>query len=214
MDEPALREAIVAAARRLNSAGLSAAATGNISARCGESFLITPSGVAYDQLAPADIVRVSMDGQSAAGQLVPSTEWRFHRDIYRARAEFNAIVHAHSPHASALACARRGIPPFHYMVGKAGGRDIRCAEYATFGTQALSDNALAALAGRRACLLANHGLIAAGADLDEAFRLAWEVEDLARQYILVLQIGEPVLLDDAEMDRIVEKFRHYGEKRG
>jgi len=150
----------------------------------------------------------------ARGNVLPSSEWRFHRDIYAARADAQAIVHTHAPFATTLACMHRGIPPFHYMVAVAGGKDIRCAPYATFGTQELSDHAVAALAGRRACLLANHGMIAIGASLDGALALAVEVETLAEMYWRALQIGEPSPLPDAEMDVVLEKFRTYGQQHG
>ncbi len=149
-------------------------------------------------------------GGTAHGGLEPSSEWRFHRDIYAVRPEFAAIVHTHSPHATALACHGRGIPAFHYMVAVAGGADIRCAPYATFGTQALSDYAVAALAGRRACLLAHHGVVACGQSLDQALALAIEVEHLARVYLAALALGEPPRLDAAEMERVLERFQHYG----
>ena len=154
---------------------------------------------------------MTIDG-TAHGDRLPSSEWRFHRDLYRAREEFRAIVHAHAPFATTLACLRRGIPAFHYMVAMAGGRDIRCAPYATFGSAELAAHAVAAMAGRRACLLANHGMIAAGADLASALALAVEVEGLAEMYWRALQLGEPVILSDAEMDTVVaEKFRSYGQ---
>src|SRR5262249_53087245 len=152
-----------------------------------------------------DVVAMTMDG-AAQGPRTPSSEWRFHRDIYAARAEAQAIVHTHSPFATTLSCLERGIPAFHYMIAVAGGSDIRCAPYATFGTQELSDHALRALNGRRACLLANHGMIAMGASLAEAFALAVEVEALAEQYWRALQIGQPIILSDAEMGRVLEKF--------
>jgi L-fuculose-phosphate aldolase len=149
--------------------------------------------------------------RDAIGTRLPSSEWRFHRDIYCARPEIGAIVHTHAPFATTLACLDRGIPPFHYMIAVAGGRDIRCAPYATFGTQALSDHAVAALDGRRACLLAHHGMIAAGDSLAQALALAVEVETLAEMYWRALQIGEPRLLPDDEMRVVLEKFRSYGQ---
>jgi len=209
MTEAEARGAIVAAMRRLDEAGLNRGTSGNASIRRGDGFLVTPSGVRAEALDPDTMVAVAMDGTYPAGRR-PSSEWRFHRDIYSARAEAGAIVHTHSTYATALASLRRSIPAFHYMVAVAGGRSIECAEYATFGTQALSDSVLAALDGRRACLIANHGQIAFGDDLDAAMRLAFEVEALAEQYAHVLQIGEPVLLDDAEMDRVLAKFGNYG----
>jgi L-fuculose-phosphate aldolase len=167
----------------------------------------------YESIAPADIVAMPLDGveDAARGTRRPSSEWRFHCDIYRARGDASAIVHTHAPFATSLACLRRGIPAFHYMVAVAGGDDIRCAPYATFGTQALSDHAVAALEGRRACLLANHGMIAIGASLATALALAVEVETLAEMYWRAQQLGEPVLLSTAEMEVVVAKFRTYGQ---
>lgn len=207
MDE--LRPQVVETARRLNASGLSQGRSGNVSVRCEGGFLVTPSGLAYERLEPGDIAFVANDG-AASGPRPPSSEWRFHRDIYATRPEAGAIVHSHSSFATSLACLRRGIPAFHYEVAFAGGEDIRCAEYATFGTQALSDHALAALAGRRACLLANHGTIAFGPTLEAAFTLAEKVEALARMYWQALQAGEPAILDRDEMARVAERFRDYG----
>lgn len=212
-DEAALRAAVIAAARAMNAAGINRGKAGNVSVRFahakGDGFLVTPSGVPYDALAPGDIVPVLLDG-TALGPRTPSSEWRFHRDIYRTRADAGAVVHTHGPHSAALACHARGIPPFHYMVARAGGRDIRCARYATFGTQALSDHALEALDGRRACLLAHHGAIALGATLDDALALAAEVETLAEMFLRSLALGEPPSLPDDEMDRVLAKFADYG----
>ena len=159
---------------------------------------------------PQDVVFMQLSDGAWRGPLKPSSEWRFHRDIYLARPEVGAVVHAHPTHATALAVQRRPIPAFHYMVAMAGGHDIRCAPYATYGTEALSRNALAALDGRRACLLGNHGLIAIGTSLDKAFALAIEVEQLAHQYLLALSTGTPVVLPDDEMDRVLEGFKSYG----
>lgn len=212
--ERLLRERVIATALGMNAAGINRAKAGNVSARWRaggfDGFLITPTGVAYDRLSPDDIVAVARDGE-ARGRLAPSSEWRFHRDVYAARPDAHAIVHTHAPFCTTLACLGRGIPAFHYMVAVAGGRDIRCAPYATFGSQALADAAVAALEGRRACLLANHGMIAIGADLDRALGLAIEVESLAETYWRAMQIGEPVLLDDDEMDRVLAKFATYGQ---
>lgn len=205
-----LREEIIASALAMNAAGINQGKSGNVSARYGDAFLITPTGVAYDALAPEDIALVEMDGTSRSA-LRPSSEWRFHRDIYARHPHAHAIVHTHAPYGTTLACHGRGIPAFHYMVAVAGGRDIRCAPYATFGTQALSDHALAALVDRHACLLAHHGMIATGATLARALALAIEVEALARLYWQALQLGEPPLLDDAEMARVIEKFERYGQ---
>jgi L-fuculose-phosphate aldolase len=181
-----------------------------VSARTASGFLVTPTGLAYESISPEDIVAMAPDGLPT-GPRAPSSEWRFHRDIYAARPEVGAVVHAHSPFATTLACLGRGVPAFHYMVAIAGGCDIRCAAYATFGTQALSDHALAALEGRKACLLANHGMIAVGAALADALALGVEVEALAEQYWRALQIGEPNLLSDAEMSVVLEKFATYGQ---
>ena len=217
MTENRLREAVVATAREMNALGINRGKSGNVSARWRdgdvESYLITPSAMPYASIAPADIVAMPLDGveDAARGTRRPSSEWRFHRDIYRARGDASAIVHTHAPFATSLACLRRGIPAFHYMVAVAGGDDIRCAPYATFGTQALSDHAVAALEGRRACLLANHGMIAIGASLAAALALAVEVETLAEMYWRAQQLGEPVLLSSAEMEVVVAKFRTYGQ---
>jgi len=204
------REGLVAGAQRLAALGLNPGRSGNLSRRWDGGFLVTPTGLAYERLRPADIVHVdAADGFH--GARAPSSEWRLHRDVYRRHAEAQAVAHTHSPYATTLACLRRGIPAFHYEVAFAGGADIRCAGYATFGTQDLSDRALAALEDRRACLLANHGLVAFGATLEDAVELAEKVEALARLYWQALQAGEPVLLDAVEMARVVEKFRTYGK---
>lgn len=207
-DLPAL---VAEFARRSVAAGLNQGTSGNVSARSRSGFLITPSGRDMTGLGTADVVPVAMDGAAPEG-LKPSSEWRFHRDIYAAFPEADAIVHAHSPFAVALACLRRNIPPFHYMVAMAGGADIRCAPYATFGTQALSDAVLEALKDRRACLMANHGLVAWGRDLEGALALALEVEALCGQYLRCLQVGEPVLLNDAQMAEVLVKFKDYGRR--
>ena len=211
MNELALRAGIIATAVRMNERRINSGKSGNVSVRTETGFLITPTGLAYESMRPEDIVAVTPAG-AASGPRRPSSEWRFHRDIYVDRADAGAIVHAHSPFATTLACLGRGIPAFHYMVAIAGGKDIRCAPYATFGTQALSDSALAALSGRRACLLANHGMIAVDASLETALALAIEVEALAEQYWRALQIGTPNLLSDAEMNIVLEKFKRYGRE--
>lgn len=205
------REALIATARRLNPSGLNQGTSGNLSQRVDEGFLITPTGMDYDVLQPEDLVLMRFDG-SHEGLRLPSSEWRFHRDILASRPEVQAVLHTHSLHSTALACLRRGIPAFHYMVSMAGGSDIRCAPYATFGTEELSRHAVAALEGRKACLLANHGLITVGPNLAAAFKLAVEVETLAAMYLRALQVGEPVLLDEAEMAVVLEKFRTYGQQ--
>ena len=212
MDEQALRQEIIATAIAMNARGINRGKSGNVSARTASGFLVTPTALAYESMHPGDVVAMNMDG-TAHGARAPSSEWRFHRDIYAARTEAQAVVHVHSPFATTLSCLERGIPAFHYMIAVAGGSDIRCAPYATFGTQELSDHALGALEGRRACLLANHGMIAVGANLADALALAIEVEALAEQYWRALQIGEPRLLYAAEMAVVLEKFRTYGQPR-
>lgn len=212
MDELAFRREIIATALAMNSHGLNRGKSGNVSARFESGFLVTPTGLAYESMQPQDIVAMNLSGE-ARGTRTPSSEWRFHRDIYAARPQAAAIVHAHSPFATTLACLGRGIPAFHYMIAVGGGKDIRCAPYATFGTQELSDHALRALEDRKACLLANHGMIAIGPTLADALALAVEVEALAEQYWRALQIGEPDLLPDAEMTRVLEKFKTYGQPR-
>ena len=212
MNDTALRMALIATCRELNARGLTHGKSGNVSVRRdAASFLISPTGIAYDQLQPGDIPAMDFNGQWF-GSKRPSSEWRFHRDILKARADAGAIVHTHSRHAAALACTGQGIPAFHYMVAVAGGADIRCAPYGTFGTQDLSDNAVAALKDRRACLLANHGVIALGADLGAALALAGEVENLASQYTVALRLGGLRILDDTEMATVVEKFATYGHQ--
>jgi len=208
--ESALRAALAETARQTVVQGLNQSASGNVSARWADGFLVTPSGLPGATLQPAQMVFVGLDGV-ARSELKPSSEWRIHRDLYAARPEVHAVVHAHSPHAVSLSCLRRAIPPFHYMVAAAGGRDIRCADYATFGTEALSHAVLAALQDRRACLMSNHGQVAVGASLDAALDLALEVEALCAQYWRASLMGEPVLLDDAEMDVVLERFRDYGQ---
>ena len=210
MNEKELRSELVRFANKLDEQGLNRGTSGNLSARFGEGMLITPSGMGAEGLTEDDIVFVNMDGTSR-GRWQPSSEWLFHRDIYVQRAEVGAVVHTHSVAATALACLRKAIPPFHYMIALMGGNNIRCAKYATFGTQQLSDHALAALRGRKACLLSNHGMIAAGADLAEAFRITVEVETLSEMYLLALQAGEPVLLSAQEFQDAQNRFAGYGK---
>jgi L-fuculose-phosphate aldolase len=210
MSELGLRQQIIATTLRMNELRINRGRSGNVSARTGDGFLVTPSGLPYEETSPEDIAAITLAGV-ASGPRQPSTEWRFHRDIYAARHDVGAIVHTHSTFATTLACLGRGIPAFHYMVAVAGGKDIRCADYATFGTQALSDHALVALASRKACLLANHGMIAVGGSLADALALAVEVEALAEQYWRTLQTGMPNLLSDAEMDVVLKKFSSYGQ---
>jgi len=209
------RRLLLAATVRMAASGLNKGTAGNLSVRAVENgvagFLITPTGMAYAALTPNDLVFMDMNGTSS-GPRKPSSEWRFHLDIYAARAEAGAILHAHSPFATSLACLRREIPPFHYMIARFGGDTLRCAEYATFGTQALSAAALIALQGRRACLLANHGMLVFGRDLDQALDLGIELESLCEQYWRSSQMGQPVLLDATEMAIVLEKFAGYGQQ--
>jgi L-fuculose-phosphate aldolase len=207
-----LRTMVVSACRELTRRGLTHGTSGNVSVRCGaRRFFVSPSGMDYEVLQADDVPLMDLNGRWF-GRCRPSSEWRFHRDILESRPDVGAIVHTHSPRATALACTGRGIPAFHYMIAVAGGRDIRCAPYYTFGTQELSDAALTALKDRKACLLANHGVIATGADLAIAVALAGEIENLALQYSLALTLGEVRILDDAEMSRVIEKFRTYGQQ--
>jgi L-fuculose-phosphate aldolase len=207
----AMRRSIIGTALQMSRSGLSPGRSGNVSCRCGEGMLITPSGIAYEELEPDDIVFVAADGTPEPHPLKPSSEWRFHLAAYAARPDMNALVHTHSPDATALACAGRSIPAFHYMVALAGGNDIPIVPYATFGTEQLAHHVATGLAARTACLMANHGQIALGTTLKAALELAFEVEQLAGLYIKVLSLGPPVILPDKEMALMVEKFRAYGE---
>lgn len=225
--EDDVRRALLDTARAMAGHGLNHGSAGNVSVRWhrggGDGLLITPSALPCERCTIDDLVWMPIDDAGAGGDPAappradghrrPSSEWRFHLDLYRCRADIGALVHAHAPHATALACLpavqRDGIPAFHYMVAAAGGIDVRCAPYATFGTQALSDHVVAALDGRRACLLAHHGMIAVGATLDAALALAVELEWLARTYGLALALGGPARLPDDEMARVLERFRDY-----
>ncbi|MBX9752076.1 MAG: class II aldolase/adducin family protein [Roseococcus sp.] len=185
--------------------------SGNVSIRVEGGFRITPSSLPYAALGEADLVDVALDGAILAGQRRPSSEWRLHAEIYAARPEAGAIVHTHSPRATALSCARRGLPSFHYMIALAGGDNIRCSAYATFGTAALAEAAVGAIQGRRACLLANHGVVALGSSLTAAETLAREVENLAGEYLDLLAAGlTPVLLTEEEMEAVTAQFGGYG----
>lgn len=201
------RRLLIETALAMNAQGLNKGRSGNLSLRERGGFLITPSGMAYETLTPKDIVFMDFDGNWQCANTVcrPSSEWRFHLDILKARPEFDAVLHCHSRHATALACQGRGIPSFHYMVAMAGGDSIDCAPYATFGTAALSRYTLKALAGRKACLLANHGLIACGKDLGAALELAQEVEELAAQYLLAISTGKPRILSRQQMAQVLKK---------
>ena len=205
-----LRADLIATARALRAAGLNKGTSGNVSVRDSDGFLITPTGLAYDTLTPDDIPRMAFDG-TWTGTRKPSSEWRFHRDLYTARPKAGAVLHAHSPFAVSLACLRRDLPPFHYMIARFGGDTVRCADYALFGSAELSTAAMQAMAGRKGCLLANHGLLVAGRDLDEALALAVELEELCEQYWRASQLGRPVLLTSEEMGAVLERFRTYGQ---
>jgi L-fuculose-phosphate aldolase len=211
MTDTAKRQSIIDACIRMNAMGINQGTSGNISMRHGDGMLITPTSVAYDRMRPEDIVFMRADG-SVDGALTPSSEWRFHLDILRARPEVQAIVHAHPPYCTTIAIMGRDIPPIHYMVAVAGGSSIRCAPYATFGTAELSACAVKALEGRKACLLAHHGMIAVGTSLDKAMWLAVEVETLARQYHGCLQIGTPPLLSEVEIQNVLGRMASYGHR--
>lgn len=205
-----VRTELIATAQAMAAAGLNKGTAGNLSVRAEDGFWITPTGMDYAALQVDDIPLVHLDG-SWAGQRKPSSEWRFHRDIYRARPQAGAVLHAHSPYATSLACLRREIPPFHYMIARFGGATVRCAAYATFGTQELSTAVLEALIERNACLLANHGMLAFAHDLKGALALGIELEELCGQYWRACQLGTPVLLDAAEMAVVRDKFGSYGQ---
>lgn len=206
-----LRQALIAVAQAMAPAGLNRGTSGNVSVRSGDGFYITPTGLPYGSLSPDDIPLMALDG-SHQGRRKPSSEWRFHRDLYAGRPEVGAVLHAHSPFSVSLACLRRDIPPFHYMIARFGGSTIRCAEYAIFGSAELSAAAMVAMDERKACLLANHGLLVAGRDLNEALALAVELEELCEQYWRACQLGQPVLLDAAEMAAVMEQFAGYGQQ--
>jgi len=213
-----LKKELIKYALKLNSTNLSPLRSGNVSARVTkdnvEGFYLTPSGKRYEDLVPEDIVFLSIKEEYDNlklfnSSLNPSSEWRFHQDIYRKKKEAKAIVHAHSPHATAVSSHGKSVPAFHYMVALAGGDDIKCSEYATFGTDELSINILRALEKRKACLMSNHGQVAFGTNLKQAFELAEEVENICHQYIIALKIGNPKILSWAEMNKILDKIKHY-----
>ena len=207
-----IKAEIVKYSKMLNSRNLSALRSGNISVRYKNGFLITPSGKKYSSLKNKDIVFVSLDGSFDKKKGIPSSEWKFHQDIYNNKKKAKSIVHAHSINATAVSTHKRGIPPFHYMLAMAGGNDIKCAKYATFGTRNLSKNILKALKGRKACLIANHGQIAFDENLPKAFELAEEVENISLQYITSLKLGKPKILSIKEMKKVLSKAKNY--KRG
>ncbi len=209
------RNKIIEYSLKLNSTNLSPLRSGNISLRSKEDdvegYLITPSGKKYDTLKPEDIVFLGLNEEveDKTSDNKPSSEWRFHRDIYLKKKEAKAIVHAHSPHATAVSSHGKPIPPFHYMIALAGGEDIKCADYATFGTEELSNNVIDALENRRACLMSNHGQVAFGKDLDDAFELAQELENICHQYTIALKLGNPKILSFEEMKKVLDKAKNY-----
>ena len=205
-EERQIRQAMLDTCRAMETRGLNQGTSGNLSVRHGEGLLITPSGIAYDHMAPHDVVQMDWEGCFSADHR-PSSEWRFHRDLLAARRDADVVLHCHSTYATALACHERGLPPFHYMVAVAGGHDIRVSRYAGFGTQALSDALIAAIEGRQACLLAHHGLVTIAKSLDRALWLAVEVETLAKMYLHALVLGEPPHLSIEEMAATLEKMR-------
>ena len=212
--DAALRTAVIDGCRRLVRDGLVVGTAGNVSARWdADHFLVSPTGTRYEELRSDDVALVDLSGRWH-GARRPSSEWRIHRDLYRARPEIGAVVHTHSREATALACTGRAIPAFHYMVAVAGGTDVRCAPYRTFGTQALSAAALAALADRRACLLANHGVLCVGTDVEAALGLAAEIEDLAAKYRIALGLGGVEILSTAQMREVLDRFASYGRQDG
>jgi L-fuculose-phosphate aldolase len=205
------RENLLKTAQKVITLGLNKGTAGNVSVRTQQGFLITPSGMPVDEMTPASMVKMQFDGSYEPNK-IPSSEWRFHRDILASRNEVNAIVHTHSMFATTLACLHKDIPPFHYMIAVVGSDTVRCAPYALFGSQALSDNALAALQDRKACLLANHGMIALGRDLEDALAVTVEVENLCEQYWRILQLdSNPPLLSEAEMREVFQQFKGYGK---
>ena len=205
------RQQLIAAALAMQASGLNRGTAGNISLRADDGFYITPTGMPYAALTAADIPHMTLAG-TISGQRKPSSEWRLHRDLYAARPHVGAVVHAHSPFAVSLACLRCDIPPFHYMIARFGGDTVRCSRYEIFGSQELSAAALDAMTDRHACLLANHGLLVAGRDLEQALALAGELEELCEQYWRTCQLGTPVLLSPDEMAAVGEKFSRYGQQ--
>jgi L-fuculose-phosphate aldolase len=206
------RRSLLEAAKKMNAEGLNHGTSGNVSVRVEDGLVITPTGMPYDELSPEDLVEVRWDGGGPAGQRAPSSEWRMHRDLYQGREDAEAIFHTHPMFCTTLACMRRPIPAVHYMIAVTGATVVQCARYATFGTAELSAAAGEALRGSKACLLANHGMVALGGSLKDAYRVASEVENLAAQYWRALQVGEPFVLDEAEMTRVMRLFATYGQQ--
>lgn len=210
-EELALRTELIEACRSMNRLGINKGTSGNISVRHGDGFLISPTGIPYDKLVPEHVVAMSWDA-TFAGDVLPSSEWRFHRDILQARPDLNAVVHTHSTYATSVSILEKDIPAIHYAIAAAGGPSIRCAPYEIFGSQALADRVVAALEGRRACLLAHHGVIAAHVSIARALALAVTVEELAHQYLLCLPFGEPPVLSDGQIAEVMEKYKTYGQQ--
>ena len=208
-----LRREVIETCLKMNAEGINQGTSGNVSVRTDEGFLISASGIVYEKMKPAHVVEMDLEG-NYRGEYLPSTEWRMHMDIFRARAEANAVVHVHSPYATALACLRKDVPAFHYMIGVTGGTSLRVSGYAEFGTQELSDTMLKALEGRAACLLANHGQICFGPSLSKALWLAGEIETLCHQYWAACLAGKPVLLEEAQMVSVLKRFKTYGKQPG
>ncbi len=207
------RRELLEAAQRMSSAGLSHGTSGNLSTRVERGLLITATGIPYEEMTTEDMVELSLDGHVPQGQRLPSSEWRLHRDIYQRRSDANAVVHTHSRFCTTLACLRQPIAAVHYMIAVTGGSVVRCAPYATFGSEELSRVTVETLGDGNACLMANHGMVAIGDSLRAALKVASEVELLAEQYWRALQVGTPFVLDDAEMARVMEKFQGYGQPR-
>jgi L-fuculose-phosphate aldolase len=210
-EELALRTELIEACRGMNSLGINKGTAGNISVRHGDGFLISPTGIPYKDLVPGHVVAMNWDA-TFAGDVLPSSEWRFHRDILLARPDLKAVVHTHSVHATAVSILGKDIPAIHYSIAAAGGATIRCAPYEIFGSQALADAAVKALEGRRACLMAHHGVIAAHVSIARALALAVTVEQLAEQYLLCLPLGEPPVLSDSQIAEVLVKFKTYGQQ--
>lgn len=210
-EELALRTELLEACRSMNRLGINKGTSGNISVRNGDGFLISPTGIPYDKLQPEHVVQMNWDA-TFAGDVLPSSEWRFHRDILQARPDLKAVVHTHSTYATSVSILEKDIPAIHYAIASAGGPSIRCAPYEIFGSQELADVVVKALEGRRACLMAHHGVIAAHVSIARALALAVTVEELAHQYLLCLPFGEPPVLNDEQISAVLEKFKTYGQQ--
>jgi len=216
VNELDVRKKIIALCQQMNATGLNQGTSGNISAVCDNKMLITPSGIAYDDMQPEQIASLSLEqeGDDYHGPCKPSSEWHFHKAILKSNPAFGAVVHTHSNYATVLSIGHLTIPACHYMIAAFGGNSVRCADYATFGTKALSDNILKAMQERSACLMANHGMVVAGDNLDKAMWAAVELETLSRQYYEARLLGELHILPDAEIGVVLEKFKSYGLQTG